>query len=118
MKTRKASGWAFVVASNLVAIAAVLGAAELGARWYSGVDRTDQDDRLPMCRPDPLTIWRYRPDVRLTNRAPEFEMQIRTNDAGLLQGPISPEEAGVTTVLFIGDSFTFGWGVTEEQRYS
>jgi hypothetical protein len=118
MKTRKASGWALVVAFNIVAIAAVLGMGELGARWIAGSDGTDQDERLPMCRPDPLTIWRYRPDVRLTYRAPEFEMQIRTNDVGLREGPIAPAAEGVTTVLFIGDSFTFGWGVTEEQRYS
>ena len=86
MKKRKKSGWAFVVAVNVVAIAAVLGAAELGARWMSGAG-TDQDDQLPMCRADPLTIWRYRPDIRLTYRAPEFEMQVRTNEAGLRPGP-------------------------------
>ncbi|MDI1283946.1 MAG: hypothetical protein PSV46_06100, partial [Reyranella sp.] len=78
MKTRKASGWAFVLAFNIVAIVAVLGMAELGARWIAGSAGTDQDEQLPMCRPDPQTIWRYLPDVRLTYRAPEFEMQIRT----------------------------------------
>jgi len=118
MKTRKASGWAFVVAFNIVAIAAVLGVGELGARWIAGSATTYQDEQLPMCRPDPLTIWRYRPDIRLTYRTPEFETPIRTNDAGLREGPIPPEAEGVTTVLFIGDSFTFGWGVAEEQRYS
>lgn len=117
MKKRKLSGWAFVVAFNVMAIAAVLGVGELGARWMAG-SATDQDDQLPMCRSDSLTIWRYRPDIRLTYRAPEFEMQVRTNEAGLRQGPIAPEEADVITILFIGDSFTFGWGVTEEQRYS
>jgi hypothetical protein len=118
MKKRKTYGWAFVVAFNIAAIAAVLGVAELGARWIDGSAATSQDDQLPMCRPDPRTIWRYLPDVRLTYRAPEFEMHIRTDDAGLRQGPIAPAEEDVATVLFIGDSFTFGWGVTEEQRYS
>lgn len=117
MKQRKTSGWAFVVAFNVVAIAAVLGLGELGARWMAG-SATDQDDQLPMCRPDALTIWRYRPDVHLTYRAPEFEMQIRTNEAGLRQGTIAPEEADVVTILFVGDSFTFGWGVNEDRRYS
>lgn len=118
MKKRKASGWAVVVAFNIVAIIAILGVAEGGARWIAGSNGTDQDEQLPMCRPDPRTIWRYLPDVRLTYRAPEFEMQIRTNDAGLREGPIPPDADGVTTVLFIGDSFTFGWGVAEEQRYT
>ena len=119
MKKRKISGWAFVVAFNVAAIAAVLGVGELGARWMSGPTATlpgrsaaDVPARMP------LTIWRYRPDIRLTYRTPEFETQIRTNDAGLRQGPIASAAEGVTTVLFIGDSFTFGWGVAEEQRYS
>ena len=46
-----------------------------------------------------VTIWRYRPDVRLTYRAPEFEMQIRTNDVGLREGPIAPDAEGIRTVL-------------------
>ncbi|MDP2374048.1 hypothetical protein [Reyranella sp.] len=118
MKKRKTSGWAFVVAFNFVAIAAILGAAELGARWIAGSNATDQDDQLPMCRADAFTIWRYRPDLRLTYRSPEFEMQVRTNEAGLRQGPIAPAAEDVATVLFIGDSFTFGWGVAEAERYS
>lgn len=118
MKTRKVSGWAFVMAFNIAAIAAILGVAELGVRWIAGPSATYQDDQLPMCRSDPLTIWRYRPDLRLTYRTPEFEVAIRTNDIGLRERPIAPAADGVTTVLFIGDSFTFGWGVAEEQRYS
>jgi len=110
--------WVFVVAVNVAAIALVLGAGELAARWMAGANGVDQDEQLPMCRSDALTIWRYRPDLHLTYRAPEFEMQIRTNAGGLRQGPIAAAAEDVTTVLFIGDSFTFGWGVAEEQRYS
>jgi len=118
MKKRKTSGWAFVVAFNIVAIAAILGMAELGVRWIAGPAATYQDEQLPMCRSDALTIWRYRPDLRLAYRTPEFEIEIRTNDIGLRQGPIAPATDGVTTILFIGDSFTFGWGVAEAERYS
>lgn len=106
------------MAFNVAAIAAILGLAELGVRWMAGPSATYQDDRLPMCRPDARTIWRYRPDVSLAYRTPEFVMDIRTNDTGLREGPIAPAADDVTTVLFIGDSFTFGWGVAEEQRYS
>ncbi|MBX9874996.1 MAG: hypothetical protein K2X84_09070, partial [Beijerinckiaceae bacterium] len=72
-----------MIAFNLAAIALVLGVAEVSARLMSGADRTDQDDQLPMCRADPVTVWRYRPDVRLTYRSPEFEMHVRTNEEGL-----------------------------------
>jgi hypothetical protein len=118
MKTRKASGWAFVVAFNVAAIVAILGVAELGVRWMAEPAGTYQDEQLPMCRSDALTIWRYRPDISLTYRTTEFETPIRTNEIGLRQGPIAPAAEGVTTVLFIGDSFTFGWGVAEAERYS
>lgn len=118
MKKRKTSGWAFVVAFNIAAIAAILGVAEFGVRWIAGPAATYQDEQLPMCRSDALTIWRYRPDLRLAYRTPEFEIEIRTDDIGLRQGPAAPAADGVTTILFIGDSFTFGWGVAETERYS
>ena len=116
MTWRTTRRWAAVAAFNLAAIALVLGAAELGVRLMSGADRTDQDDQLPMCRADPLTVWRYKPDVRLTYRAPEFEMQVRTNEEGLRSAATSAGPG--PTVLFIGDSFTFGWGVSEAERYT
>jgi hypothetical protein len=118
MKKRKASGWALVVGINIVAISMVLGAGELAARWVTGAVGTYQDEQLPMCRADALTIWRYRPNLDFTYRTSEFVTRIRTDDAGLREGPITPDAEGVTTVLFIGDSFTFGWGVAEEERYS
>lgn len=116
MTWRTTRRWATVIAFNLAAIALVLGVAEVGTRLMSGADRTDQDDQLPMCRADPVTVWRYKPDVRLTYRSPEFEMHVRTNEEGLRSAamPAGPEP----TVLFIGDSFTFGWGVSEAERYT
>lgn len=116
MTWRKTKRWAAVIAFNLAAIALVLGVAEAGVRLLAGADRTDQDDQLPMCVADPVTIWRYQPDLQLTYRAPEFEMRIRTNAEGLRSRPIPA--SNVPTVLFIGDSFTFGWGVSEAQRYT
>lgn len=116
MTWRTTRRWAAVAAFNLAAVALVLGTAEVGVRLMSGAERTDQDDQLPMCRPDPVTLWRYRPDIQLTYRAPEFEMRIRTNDEGL-RGAAMPA-GSAPTVLFIGDSFTFGWGVSEAERYT
>ena len=116
MTWRTTRRWAAVAAFNLAAVALVLGAAEVGVRLMSGAERTDQDDQLPMCRADPVTIWRYRPDIQLTYRAPEFEMRIRTNEVGLRSKTMSAGPSPI--VLFIGDSFTFGWGVSEAERYT
>ena len=44
-------------------------------------------------------------------------MQVRTNEEGLRGGPLASAD-DTPTILFIGDSFTFGWGVSEEQRFS
>jgi hypothetical protein len=107
--------WAAVLAVNLAAIAAVVGLAELGARWFAAESRQG-DDQLPMCRPDARAVWRYRPNLALTYRAPEFEMAVRTNDEGLRSSTNASD--GRPTILFVGDSFTFGWGVAEERRFS
>jgi hypothetical protein len=77
----------------------------------------DQNEQLAMSRPDARTIWRYRPGMNFSYTSPEFTMQVRTNDDGLRgASPASPD--GSPTILFIGDAFTFGWGVQEEQRFS
>ena len=107
----------FVVAANVAAIVVILVAAEFIARWMAAAGHFDQDNQLAMCRPDRLTIWRYRPGVDLTYHAPEFDMQVRTNEEGL-RGPPIALTSDAATVLVIGDSFTFGWGVSENQRYS
>jgi hypothetical protein len=116
MRGPKPRRWPFVVGFNVLAIALVLGAAELAVRLIPGASY-NQDEQLAMCRPDASTIWRYRPDISLSYKAPEFDMQIRTNADGLRGGPVSPSD-DIATILVIGDSFTFGWGVTEDQRYS
>ena len=114
MTGKNKAGWAAIVAVNLMALAAVAGLAELAVRWAAA--EPEGDDQLPMCQPDPRTVWRYKPNLALTYRAPEFEMAVRTNDEGLRSASAAAE--GRPTILFMGDSFTFGWGVGEERRFS
>jgi len=120
--TRWGPRWAFVAAFNIVAIVLVLGGAEIAARALAG--SVQADEQLPMCRPDAATVWRYRPDVALTYHAPEFDMAIRTNGEGLRSAPFSngasdgASNSGGPVVLFVGDSFTFGWGVDQQRRFS
>jgi hypothetical protein len=113
-KPGKTTRWAFVAAFNIAAIALVLAGAELAARALAG--GVQADEQLPMCEPDPVTVWRYRPNIALTYRTPEFEMAIRTDGDGL-RSSATPGKTG-PTVLFIGDSFTFGWGVDQQRRFS
>jgi hypothetical protein len=114
---KRVVGWLLVVAVNLVGIGIVLAAGE----WYAR-DLAEKrasvppPDALTMCRPDSTTIWRYKPNYETSLKTEEFAIGIRTNDGGLRDGPIPPD--GPDTVLFIGDSFTFGWGVDEQKRFS
>ena len=70
MSGKNQARWTLVLAVNLLAIAAILGVAELGVRWFAA--DAEGDEQLPMCRPDTRTVWRYRPNVALTYRAPGF----------------------------------------------
>jgi hypothetical protein len=45
------------------------------------------------------------------------ETSIRTNSLGLRGSEISPKKDSEIRTLFVGDSFTMGWGVDEEQAY-
>jgi hypothetical protein len=116
----KVGGWVKVVAINLIGIAIAIGAAEAFVRYQANAKKNFFDTELPMCRPDDLTIWRYKPkvDIRFASPWGEFDTVVKTNDAGLRGPQIADETPGQSTVLFIGDSFTFGQGVQEEDRFS
>lgn len=79
------------------------------------------DGQLFMCEPHPARIWQYKPGYAQPYRTPEFVMDVRTN-GWRLRGPEVPaavvSDPEVVRVLVVGDSFTFGWGVAEEERYS
>jgi hypothetical protein len=94
----------------------ILAGAEFGPRLLREASY-DQNEQLAMSRPDARTIWRYRPGLNFSYASPEFTMQVRTNAEGL-RGPELADSDDAPTILFIGDSFTFGWGVAEDQRFS
>ena len=47
----------------------------------------------------------------------DFVMTVETNGQGLRDEAVQPRVEGEKTVLFIGDSFTFGHGVNVEERF-
>ncbi len=44
-------------------------------------------------------------------------MDVQTNSIGLRDEEVRPAEEGEKTILFLGDSFTFGYGVNIEDRF-
>ena len=47
----------------------------------------------------------------------DFVMDVRTNAQGLRDDDIEPHSDSVKTILFLGDSFTFGHGVNVADRF-
>lgn len=45
------------------------------------------------------------------------DIPVSTNSMGFRGPDIEPKKPGVTRLLFVGDSYTFGWGVPEELTY-
>jgi hypothetical protein len=73
--------------------------------------------RLPrLAVSDPLLGWRLLPGVARNVLTSEFQLVYRTNRHGLREVEIAP--AGRATLMFLGDSQTFGEGVEIGQRFS
>jgi lysophospholipase L1-like esterase len=65
---------------------------------------------------DPDVDYRLRPNARGHMSSPEYSADIRINSLGFRGAEISPvKRPGMTRVLFLGDSFTFGHGLSENE---
>ncbi len=63
---------------------------------------------------DPLLGHRLRPLVHTRTRAPEFTVEYQTNSEGWRDAEVHAQQKapGTQRILLLGDSFTFGEGVT------
>ena len=64
---------------------------------------------------DPVMWKRLKPDFQTTRVTPEFTMRFSTNSLGA-RGP-EPKAPLKGPILFLGDSFTMGYGVSDGQEY-
>jgi hypothetical protein len=105
----------------LVALVLVfmIGAGEIAARiLFDGVYSPDQ-----LTRADPATLYRLRSNVDLKlNVLMEKDtyegFRIRTSSLGLREKELGKKQPGETRILLLGDSYTFGIGVAEEDTVS
>ena len=81
--------------------------------------RTQVRLQPPMAESDPVTIYRLRPNLEARDRSPgDFSVVYHTNSRGF-RGPEvrDPRDGEVLRVLGVGDSFTFGIGVEDDETY-
>ena len=103
---------ALVASANLAILIVMLLAVEWG---YRQLRPTTVGPKLGMATSHPTRIWSYKPNYETTFATKEFSIDIRTNSRGLRS---AENLEGEITVLAIGDSFTFGWGVNRAERFS
>lgn len=86
---------------------------ELGFRWFRW-------HRLTMIEleEDPVYHHRLKPHATFHQTSPDFQSVATTNNLGL-RGPADygPKPPGVRRLLMLGDSFTFGVGVNDDQTF-
>jgi len=68
-----------------------------------------------LIEPDPTLLWRLQRDAHATVAGLEFQTTVRTNDLGLRGPPMTAPAPGTVRVLVVGDSFTLGAQVAEEE---
>ncbi len=64
---------------------------------------------------DPEFGKRIKPNISVMRAAPEFRFRLTTNSLGA-RGP-EPEYPLHNSILFLGDSFTMGYGVSDGEEY-
>jgi hypothetical protein len=77
---------------------------------------------LPIFEADPTRCYRLKSGLEYAHRTNEFDVVVYANSQGMrtdeLRRDVSPEKApGTYRILFLGPSFTFGWGNFYEDAY-
>lgn len=110
LKTRVAEAVLLTVLGSLLAVVVL----ELAVRWF--------------CPQEPPSLW-LEPDARYGHVMKKhfhqdypflgsgFVMTVNTNALGFRDEEPAPYQEGIKTILFLGDSFTFGHGVNVPDRF-
>jgi len=105
--------------SSLVILGLAVGfaLAELAVRTLTRFGETSP----PIFRPSSIMPWQLEPaaDAMHSGYWGEYRVPIRINSLGYRDREFSlGRQPGTCRILALGDSFTFGWGVREEETYS
>lgn len=87
-------------------------------RMFARYVEAEGDEKEFFCEHDPLLGWRNRPQIQGYFARREFRHHVRHNSYGMRGAEIGlAPEPGRIRVLAVGDSFTWGYGVEEEETF-
>lgn len=102
-----------------ISLAITLGMAEVVLERFAPQRTVDRilRDQPPMYRAHEVRVRDLVPgfEGRLAER--EFDTAVRINSLGYRQPEFSPERKGEIRIVVVGDSFTFGYGVEEDESF-
>ncbi|MBV9470350.1 MAG: SGNH/GDSL hydrolase family protein [Abitibacteriaceae bacterium] len=108
---------------SLMSIVVTLLVLEVGVRLFMPVPLVASDlflvtERLPEVQA--RTARRaLKPNIQCRQTSAEYDVEVRINDKGLRDAPHPYAKPPHTTrILVLGDSFVFGYGVEEPQRFT
>ena len=112
------SGWRGVVARLLMvglSVGFTLAVFEIGARFL--VDSwAPQHGVRNFWMQDPQLGWRHNPGQDAIHHHRDFDVRVVTNELGFRDDPVRETlPRGMKRVVFLGDSFGFGYGVEQEE---
>ncbi len=96
---------------TFITLLITLGLSEIGVRLFVTVRNVGPSFTVY----DPVFGKRIKKSVSYKRFAPEFTMRFTTNSLGF-RGP-EPESFPQRPILFLGDSFTMGYGVNDDEVY-
>jgi lysophospholipase L1-like esterase len=119
VKTRRTISWRRKVLYSLIPLCSLMVAAELICRVFRLDEPQVYGDTLMeelsgVVQPDPELFWITRPNLRTYYQ----RALITTNDQSLRGGLVSAKGTRTARVLCLGESTTFGFGVSDEATYS
>lgn len=86
--------------------------------WYrESIDNSSQMDAGFM-RYHPQLGWALTPDWQGKHRHHDFDVSYRTDANGFRQQPAITSDYGSPSIALLGDSFTFGFGVEDDETFA
>ncbi len=109
--------WGLSVFTLLGCVAAIL-LAEVASRLVLPQWAPIREERVKFWAYDPVLGWAHRPNQRGRFTHPDFSVEVVINSQGMRGREYSAQRTGKRRMLVLGDSFGWGFGVEQDQRFS